>query len=480
MKTNFLFIMLLSVCFLACKGKPDTAKKSTDTEDTDAKAGAQIEVSKGVTTAKFLSLSDVHINRNRSETNYKQVTGTELWKRTEDKIKTVITAENPKFMVYLGDLPAYIDSERANNSHAMLQNLRALKLDIPILYLPGNNDSLEGDYHSFTNGTNNSVITNDFVAGNNWPVLNANSTKITVSNLDFSKEFGYYSVDLIDTNGTLKVIALNTVIFSSKEVQDPETGNYHIAYNSKKNSAGDYTYGDDGISQQAATEKQMHWLETTLGKLGKNDRVLLMMHIPIGIDGYGGTAMWNPELTFTNSAGTMLPLHDGFIELLSKKQPNIVGLLNGHTHMDGLRRIYKTPAKPPRTSNKEGDMISFSISTPGIAVNHDNNPAFKVFTYDESNFDLLDFTTYYAAPTDTNKQGDFKFMPNTTYTFNDTFEVAKPNMPIFETLANQTEEIVIQNVNKIYGAMALHKNKQTGKEELVTLNYGNSVDVHKN
>jgi predicted MPP superfamily phosphohydrolase len=465
--------------FLACKGKPDSKQESTTKENIDAKAGAQIEASKGTTTAKFLALSDVHINGNMSGTAYGNVTGTQLWSRAKTKIENVIAKEQPKFMVYLGDLPAYIDSERAQNSHTMLENLRNLQIDIPILYLPGNNDSLEGDYHSFTNGTNNSVITNDFVAGNNWPVLNANSTKITVSNLDFNKEFGYYSVDLIDTNGTLKVIALNTVIFSSKEVKDPETGNYHIAYNSKKNSAGDYTYGDDGISQQAATEKQMHWLETTLNKLGKNDRVLLMMHIPIGIDGYGGTAMWNADLTFTNSAGTMLPLHDGFIELLSKKQPNIVGLLNGHTHMDGLRRIYKTPAKPPRTSNKPGDMISFSISTPGIAVNHDNNPGFKLFTYDTSNYDLLDFTTYYAVPTDTSKQGDFKFTSNTSYTFNDTFEVTNTNTPIFETLANQTEAIVIQNVNKIYGAMALHKNKQTGKEELVTLNFGNAVDVHK-
>ena len=120
-------------------------------------------------------------------------------------------------MVYLGDLPTYIDSERAQNSHTMLENLRGLQIGIPILYLPGNNDSLEGDYHSFTNGSDGSVLKQDKDASNPWPVINANSSSVKVSGLDFDSEFGFQSVNIQDGTNTLKVIALNTVIFSAKK-----------------------------------------------------------------------------------------------------------------------------------------------------------------------------------------------------------------------------------------------------------------------
>lgn len=468
MKTNFLYVIMLSVTFLACNGKPDPTQKSTTKESTDAKAGAQIEASKGTTTAKFLSLSDVHINGNMVETQFGNVSGTQLWSRTKTKIEDVVTQEKPKFMVYLGDLPAYIDSERAQNSHIMLENLRSLQIGIPILYLPGNNDSLEGDYHSFTNGNGNSVLTKDVDASNPWPVLNANATTVKVANLDFHKEFGYYSVDLIDGTNTLKVIALNTVIFSNKIQTDTINGkpDIHPVYDSKQNAQHKYVTGDDGVSQQQATQDQMHWLETQLKGLGTNDRVILLMHIPIGKDGYGGHLMWNPALSFKDLSGTEHTLHNGFINIIDTYKSNITGLLNGHTHTDGLRRIYNS-----HKSDDANRMISFSISTPGIAVNHDNNPAFKIFTYNSSNFDLLDFKTYYASPTNTAKNGDFQYDSSSMYTFSNVYGVKNSNTPIFNTLANESDSEVVQHVNTTLGAMS---------NQDVKLKHDDAVDVHKN
>ncbi|KAB8155137.1 hypothetical protein EZY14_004425 [Kordia sp. TARA_039_SRF] len=467
MKTTFFYIALLLLCVLSCKDK----KKPTPTPN--PKPNVVIDSS---STSTFLSLSDVHIDGSMPTTEFGNVSGTQLWSRAKTKIEAVVKQEQPKFMVYLGDLPAYIDAVRAQNSHIMLENLRNLDIKIPILYLPGNNDSLEGDYHSFANGNNNTVLKKDKDSINPWPVLNANSSSVKIANLDFKEDFGYYSVDIIDGKNTLKVIALNTVIFSAKEDKDA-AGDYHIAYNSKKNAAGEYVYGDDHISQQEATQEQMHWLEGVLQGLGKDDRVMIMMHIPVGIDGYGGKPMWNPALMYKDLAGNTHKLHDGFISLLATYKSNVTGLLNGHTHTDGLRRIYNATPPAAGTPNNPKDMVSFSISTPGIAVNHDNNPAFKIFTYDTSNFSLLDFETYFASPTqktDTLQKvnnTDFVFVKDSSYTFSQVYKVTKPNTPIFTTLANESDKEVVTHVNMTLGA----KSNQD-----VKLIHEDAVDVHKN
>ncbi|WP_298423655.1 metallophosphoesterase [uncultured Kordia sp.] len=450
MKTIFLYALLLSLLFFGCKGKSDTKNDPTSDTNVEAKAGAAVEIAKTSTTATFLSLSDVHVDVDLKETTFGSssisVTSDVLWNKTKTKIESVVKTEEPQFMVYLGDLPGYDDNERRENTHSMLENLRSLQVGIPILYLPGNNDSLEGDYHSFTNANGNSVLTKDADPSNPWPILNGSSTVTRPTNLDFNKEFGYYSVDLVNNGKTLKVIALNTVIFSN---------------------SGSHPYvGDDGVSQQKATQDQMHWFETTMKNLAANDRVMIMMHIPIGIDGYGGSPMWKPSLTYTDLSGTSHTLNNGFIDILEKHQKNITGLLNGHTHTDGLRRIYKS-----HTSDKVADMISYSISTPGIAVNHGNNPAFKVFTYNTVNFDLLDFKTYYAAPTNSAKNGDFQYNSNQTYTFKNVYKALTVGETIFTTLSNDSQTEVVQYVNETLG---------TKSNQGVKLNFDNAVDVHKN
>ncbi|WP_430412673.1 metallophosphoesterase [Kordia sp.] len=445
MKTTFLYAMLFSLLFLGCKGKPESQPKPTTTP----KADSQIEIA-ATTTAKFLSLSDVHVDVDLKQTTFGSssisVTSDVLWGKTKTKIESVVKAEQPEFMIYLGDLPGYDDNERKENTHAMLENLRSLQIGIPILYLPGNNDSLEGDYHSFTNANGNTVLTKDADPSNPWPILNTSSTITRSTNLDFNKEFGYYAVDLITNGKKLKVIALNTVLFSN---------------------SGSHPYtGDDGVSQQKATQDQMHWFETTLKSMDTTDRVMIVMHIPIGIDGYGGKSMWKQSLTFTDLSGTSHALQNGFIDILDRYKTNITGLLNGHTHTDGLRRIYKS-----HTSDDKNDMISYSISTPGIAVNHGNNPAFKIFTYDTSNFDLLDFKTYYAVPTNTAKNGDFQYNGSQVYTFKNVYKVSNATETIFTTLSNDSQTEVANYVNETLG---------TKSNQGVKLNYDKAVDVHKN
>jgi len=423
MRTNFLYTLLLCVLFMSCKH--DTTKCPKCPECTKPHVE---DLATSTTTSKFLALSDVHIDGKLPQTRFEtkgktdsSVTSDTLWQHTKTKIESVAKSENPKFMVYLGDLPGYDDGERRNNTHLMLQNLRNLEVNVPILYLPGNNDSLEGDYYSFSNDSLNNVLKEDIDASNPWPIINSKSSTIQVKNLDDSqKQFGYYSVDLIDGKSTLKVIALNTVIFCAK-------GKYH------------QYVASDGVSQQKATQDQMAWLEAKLNSLGTNDRVMIMMHIPIGMDGFGGSQMWKNDLDFIDKSGNKHTLYNGFLDLIAAHKTHIVGLLNGHTHTDGLRRLYASDAKSA--------MTSFSVSTPGIAVNHGNNPSFKTFTYDTTTFDLLDFKTYYASPTVHKKYAhsthlkntDFKFLDGSSYTFQQSYKVKSPTQTIFNTLKKQPQ-----------------------------------------
>ncbi|WP_160127506.1 metallophosphoesterase [Kordia antarctica] len=455
MKNKYLYTLLICVLFFGCKH--DTTKCVPCPECT--KPHVEDVVVTTTTTSKFLALSDVHIDGNLPQTRFEKkgktdssVTSDTLWQRTKAKIESVAKAENPKFMVYLGDLPGYDDSERRNNTHLMLQNLRNLEVNVPILYLPGNNDSLEGDYYSFSNDSLNTVLNEDADASNPWPIINSKSSTIQVKNLDDNqKQFGYYSVDLIDGTNTLKVIALNTVIFCAQ---------------------GNHRYIDsDGVSQQKATQDQMTWLETKLNSLGTNDRVIIMMHIPIGIDGFSGKQMWKNDLEFIDKSGNKQTLYNGFLDLIAAHQTNIVGILNGHTHTDGLRRLY--------TSDAKSAMTTFSVSTPGIAVNHGNNPSFKTFTYDTTTFDLLDFETYYASPTvhktykhSTHlKNTDFKFLDASSYTFQQSYKVSTPTQTIFNTLEKQPKDSLVKFVNSTLGA----KSNQNSK-----LKHPEAVNVYKN
>ena len=455
MKSNYLYTLLICLLFFGCKH--DTSKCPECPKD-----HVEDVVPSTTTTHKFIALSDVHVDSLLTRTqfqdhnqNNKSVSTEKLWLRAKAQIELTACKENPKFMVYLGDLPGYDDSARKINTHLMLENLRELHVDIPILYLPGNNDSLEGDYHSFSNSSNNTVLTKDADKANPWPIINSKSSSITVGTPDFNSEFGYYAVDLTDNGNTLKVIALNTVIFTHSHYSD-----------------------DDGVSQQNATQKQMAWLEKTLSSLGANDRVLLMMHIPLGNDGYSGNPNWNLALTYTDLKGIKKGLNDSFLDLIEAYQSNIVGLLNGHTHLDGLKRIYKTKSS---TDPKASDMISFSISTPGIAVNHGNNPAFKTFTYDPTTFDLLDFKTYYASPTiwlpvpknNGNNNSGFKFLEGSTYSFKEEYKITDAKETIFTSLSSLTDSELVNYIDATLGA-------KSNRGVKLTKNGLQSINVFKN
>jgi hypothetical protein len=466
MKTNYLFLLCITLIF-ACKEEKKTEPIPIPE--------AEVET---VTSSTFLSLSDVHLDSTieNTEFGYNNDTGKALWACTKTKIEKVVGKEKPKFMVYLGDLPHHEDSMRKTNVQLMLENLGDLAIDIPILYLPGNNDALGGDYHSFTDTSGDTPFSTDTIAS--WPVLNRTSSSTTVTNIDLQhKKFGFYSAKVNTGNSKfLKIIALNTVIFTNNE----------SSYNSHTNEMNKMV-GDDGKSQQQAAQIQMRWLEQTLDSLKSTERVMLIMHIPPGKDGYGGGNMWNPKLNYTTIAGNSLKLQNAFLDLVEVKQSNITGILTGHTHLDGIRRLYKSHHNP-----KSADMIGVSVSTPGITIGHGNNPAFKTFTYNEANYNLLDFKTHFAVPTEISKNAIakakvtsqkegrkvapkpdslFVFRGDSSYTFKESYKATSTtDSTIYSTIYNMDKSTIINYMNSIYGA----KSNQD-----VLIKHESALDVHK-
>ena len=124
-------------------------------------------------TSTFLALSDVHLHSGKGDVTFGRHndTGDSLWARTKIKLEAVIKDEQPKFMVYLGDLPHHSDASRVKNVTLMLEHLRSLNMTIPLLYLPGNNDSLGGDYDSFQDSSGDNPFSVDKSTIDPWPIL---------------------------------------------------------------------------------------------------------------------------------------------------------------------------------------------------------------------------------------------------------------------------------------------------------------------
>jgi hypothetical protein len=310
----------------------------------------------------FLFLADIHLNTKRTDTPYKDDTGTDLWSAAKTRLNTLVAqTPPPQFIIYTGDLTAHKYqhsgaklslSERQHNSKVVLTDLRSIAGSIPLFYAPGNNDGIDGDYHAFTNPNDSSVF--DLVSTLDYPAPNA-----TMISNPHPKD-GYYSARPFDG---LRVIALNSVILGYDHKGYPFSTDYKLM-------------GDTMLT----------WLSTELADVRQQqEKAYIMMHIPPGIDAHGGGYMWDTQ---QNNEW-----QSQFLRIVDTFQQDISGILYGHTHMDELRQL----ADPINSSI----INEIAISSPGISPNHQQNPAFKVVTYDKTSFELKDFTTYFTDRDDT-------------------------------------------------------------------------------
>ena len=331
------------------------------------------------TSPGFLALSDIHL---ATSSGLKCMpsgpeTSPALWDAARAQAKALVQSEKPAFVIYVGDLPAHCGGQSAAEFKATLDGLADIVgTGTRLIYVPGNNDSLDGDYGPFSdsNGAtplSQSPVWNMGIAPNlQTPVLNAQAGDM----IDWSRlSKGYYSVYAVQRTATapaLRVLALNTNMFTAN-------------------------YSGLNASDQVDTNAQLEWIDTQLQDARTSgDRVVIAMHVPPGVDGYVGrsggvTTMWDRSLQYTGGVLNPKPewVQATFLRIVAKYGPEIVGLLSSHTHFNEIRRLHDCT---PQSTFTELD-----VAIPSITTDHGNNPSVKLFTYD-SQFEWTENVTYYT------------------------------------------------------------------------------------
>lgn len=319
----------------------------------------------------FLAISDIHLNESANKITFGDDTGVELWSSTQNELANIITMHHPKFMLNLGDSPAHIDLTRASNIQTVLRALSA-QTTIPLFYVFGNNDSLEADYGPF-HSTKGDLF--DLDPKHSWPALNVTqcpSRKACVKSVDMTHAhtLGYYSAYPLGSNKGLRLIVLNSTIFS----------NHYSVKNPKK-------------TRDAQLE--MDWLAAQLKDAQtKHERVYIAMHIPVGNNPFGlfHHDMWDQNIILNGQSTPLingLSLRNAFLTLVATYKNTIRIIISGHTHKQEFRVLYTDAPKVHPTV--------LNVGVPSISPIFGNNPGMQVYFFN-SGFNPIDAITYFTTP----------------------------------------------------------------------------------
>jgi sphingomyelin phosphodiesterase acid-like 3 len=225
--------------------------------------------------------------------------------------------------------------------HALQTTFRA-----PVYFALGNDDSPCGDYRVDPGGPFLATL--------------ADSLEVLKNHPDAAADFraaGFYELPH-PTLANHEIVVLNTVLWSR-------------------------SYAICGSDSGDAGQGEMQWLSWQLYRAKTSgNKVMLMMHIPPGIDSYksahagGGkaaTEFWQSQF-FTQ-----------FLNLMKTYGSVVQIALAGHTHMDDFRVLSPGGSASP---------VAFRI-TPAISPIFGNNPGFSVLQYQTSTGEVSDIATYY-------------------------------------------------------------------------------------
>lgn len=316
------------------------------------------------TSAQFLAISDIHLHPDAKQDQcVVRDAGADTWRSARKKALGLVTDPHNRvsFIIYLGDLPMH-DLPTGNAigrcAGQMLTELRQLSEDskAPLLFVPGNNDSELGDYKPFSPD----VFQQDTGGAKRWPMIGAGPCDkpgmpcIVPGSMDDFSVLGCYAAYPLGVNGRLRVVLLNTVLF------DP----MHEGYNDRP----------------VLYARELSWLGAQLAQaFQNNERVLIGMHIPPGLDVHKNSPFWD---TAVHINGTTV--QNNFLDTLAKYRGIITGVLSSHTHVDGFKKLY----------DAQGDCSSLLISVPAVAPSDFNSTAIKLIKYDK-HLRITRWDTYY-------------------------------------------------------------------------------------
>eukprot|EP00795_Rhopilema_esculentum_P004337 gene4337-20546_t len=268
------------------------------------------------------------------------------------------------FFMFTGDQVAHAIGRDYGNSTIMervLNNMRAASnkialafSGIPIFPSFGNND-LPGDYVL----PKDSKFYEDVLAFWQPLVLCKNCSFKVTTEEELKKTFlagGYYKAAI----PPLKLVLLQL------------NSNYWNVECIKRNPKG---------QTLVIADAQMKWLENQL-QIAKSadNKVIISGHIPPGINAYGAfDGFWAQNYT------------QKYVDLVTKTYSDtVIGQLFGHIHKDDLRL--------QMLNDKAGSVdthSSFVFTAPGITPIYNNNPGFRVVTFNTVKRLLTDYHQYY-------------------------------------------------------------------------------------
>jgi hypothetical protein len=394
LSTVFLISIVFAAAGIALSCSSRKASKSTVT-------GNEIVTARPY----FLFLSDVHLAANRPYTDSTgEDTGTDLWETVRRRIHSLLNGPNPPaFILYTGDMPEHggndDPSQRDINIDTVLTNLHQMSAvkNIPLFYVPGNNDALGGNYCLFSDSANKAPFS--LVKGYSpYPYQAFNVSKTPVGSgaymiSDSNMPAGYYSAKI--TKG-LRIISLNTVMWSSSlSGRCPE----------------------DAAFQLKEGNKQMAWLEQQLeGAAMEGDKVYLAMHVPPGVDAFSSQGNPADPVMMWGTPADAASWQNSFLQKISAYKNTVAGIFFGHTHMDEFRLLL----------DPVNDAINqVAISCPGISPLFGNHPGFKLVQFDAGTKLPTDFITYYATVQPVRWQKPYWFSQ---------FSMVKPGASIYDQL----------------------------------------------
>jgi hypothetical protein len=296
--------------------------------------------------------------------SFNQDTNYPLLLSSMNELHHLTLTQHPKFIVYLGDylghgfhreFSLYNDPKSGNYQDFVKKTMEYLVYQIhqaasispnnqiPVYFVLGNNDSYGGDYVADPHG--------DFFNDMNH-LFGSNQ----------HNELSYYTQDIAPNQ---ELIFLNTNVFS------------RLAR----------TSAEKPLTQESNNE--LIWLKTQLTLAKQNHKkIFLFMHIPPSIDPYLTQEASHPLLLVTFNQWDSILLHD-FVTLITPytnpNNPIISGIFASHVHKDTFNLI----------KNNQEKTIAYISLVPSISLAHINNPAMKVYHYQDTSFEVTDYTTYY-------------------------------------------------------------------------------------
>ena len=324
----------------------------------------------------FLVISDIHLDDAKDQAailpNARNA-GIDTWATARLEINQLLETQSPRFILYLGDLPLHVPptavATAMTNAGITLKDLRSIarQQHIPLLFVPGNNDSPDSDYGKFSPA----LFDYDTAGAKAWPVIGAHVLKNSTGNY---ATLGCYATYPLGRKAKLRVIVLNTVL---------------------------YTWNYQSPNHDAECAAQGAWLGRQLAETkAHHETALIVMHVPPGIDVYKHNTFWTTKVLVNGTT-----IQNNFLDTLARYRENIMGLLASHTHMDGFKRLY----------DKEGKFITLLISAPAVAPSAYNNTAVKLIGYNANRQFTGSTTLYYTTTWQRHHISDPANQPLKTY-----------------------------------------------------------------